>query len=370
MSRTITFNPYIHRGNNSGIGPVSGNTGERDHSNPFESDYKKWDDSTSGFSGFWKSIKDGGYIPILMFLASALGGSALGLTNSKLSGFGLGSLFGSKMSKQSSDNDALLKSLYGDAFKSSSESNQSGWLKSIFSNLFNSGSGSFGNGLLSGLLGIGSDYASSLLNMSNMKELIDYQNQYNTPVNQMQRFADAGLNPNLIYGMGSNGNQPASGSIAPVDFSTAQRENRLANMQIALQTKQVEADIAQKMAYTRLLDTQQQGESLNNTYNAQTMNERVFMVTKQVDQLCNSVELQIKEINNWDDFREAQMTLMQAQSYAAYLSGHSIFGKVTKEIKELGKKLIDKAKVKFPNASEQFSDMWNGLISDFDSIYE
>lgn len=33
------------------------------------------------------------------------------------------------------------------------------------------------------------------------------QNEYNTPSNQMQRFKDAGLNPHLIYGQGTNGNQ-------------------------------------------------------------------------------------------------------------------------------------------------------------------
>lgn len=31
-------------------------------------------------------------------------------------------------------------------------------------------------------------------------------NEYNTPANQMRRFKDAGLNPNLIYGQGTSGN--------------------------------------------------------------------------------------------------------------------------------------------------------------------
>lgn len=37
--------------------------------------------------------------------------------------------------------------------------------------------------------------------------LIDKQNEYNTPVNQQMRFDAAGLNPNLMYGQGSPGNQ-------------------------------------------------------------------------------------------------------------------------------------------------------------------
>lgn len=38
------------------------------------------------------------------------------------------------------------------------------------------------------------------------KEMWNLQNEYNTPSNQMQRFKDAGLNPNMIYGQGSPGN--------------------------------------------------------------------------------------------------------------------------------------------------------------------
>ena len=37
-------------------------------------------------------------------------------------------------------------------------------------------------------------------------EMWNRQNQYNSPSAQMQRYKDAGLNPNLIYGQGSSGN--------------------------------------------------------------------------------------------------------------------------------------------------------------------
>lgn len=61
------------------------------------------------------------------------------------------------------------------------------------------------------------------LSYKNQKKLLKQQNQYNidmwkmqadynSPQAQMQRFQDAGLNPNLIYGQGTNGNM----SSAPV----------------------------------------------------------------------------------------------------------------------------------------------------------
>lgn len=37
-------------------------------------------------------------------------------------------------------------------------------------------------------------------------EMWNLQNQYNSPAAQMQRYKDAGLNPNLVYGQGSSGN--------------------------------------------------------------------------------------------------------------------------------------------------------------------
>lgn len=50
-------------------------------------------------------------------------------------------------------------------------------------------------------------------------DLWNLNNEYNTPAAQMQRYLDAGLNPNLIYGNGSssagNSSSPASGFDAP-----------------------------------------------------------------------------------------------------------------------------------------------------------
>lgn len=52
------------------------------------------------------------------------------------------------------------------------------------------------------------------------EQFIDKQNAYNTPAMQMGRYNDAGLNPNLIYGQGSSGNQesPARYEAPHVDY--------------------------------------------------------------------------------------------------------------------------------------------------------
>lgn len=68
---------------------------------------------------------------------------------------------------------------------------------------------------------------------ANNMELAQYQNRqnlkfwrmnnrYNTPAAQMQRYLDAGLNPNLIYGQGSPGNatSPTAADIKPADIQS------------------------------------------------------------------------------------------------------------------------------------------------------
>lgn len=50
----------------------------------------------------------------------------------------------------------------------------------------------------------------------------DYMNQYNSPYSQMERFKEAGLNPNMIYGKGTPGQQSAAPSYSKAagQFST------------------------------------------------------------------------------------------------------------------------------------------------------
>lgn len=78
---------------------------------------------------------------------------------------------------------------------------------------------------------------------------LDKQLEYNTPANQMKRFQDAGLNPNLIYGQGNPGNQSAPlthPDVKPRDFS------QMVNMaQIANQSRMVDAQVQATNANTQ-----------------------------------------------------------------------------------------------------------------------
>lgn len=49
------------------------------------------------------------------------------------------------------------------------------------------------------------------------------QADYNSPANQMRRFQEAGLNPNLIYGQGSNGNMSSPPVLQAPEVADAQK---------------------------------------------------------------------------------------------------------------------------------------------------
>lgn len=96
----------------------------------------------------------------------------------------------------------------------------------------------------------------------NWDKQIDFwhkQNEYNSPSAQMQRFADAGLNPNLMYGQGTNGNSSFSPSADMPKTNAYRFDNALGNAsmmfaQLELQRKSVDSD-------ARLKDSQAMTEA-------------------------------------------------------------------------------------------------------------
>ena len=75
------------------------------------------------------------------------------------------------------------------------------------------------DGLISGGLNILGGWMQNRANAQNAKDaqafeqrMWEQSNEYNSPINQMQRLKDAGLNPNLVYGSGSVAGNTATAS--------------------------------------------------------------------------------------------------------------------------------------------------------------
>lgn len=89
-------------------------------------------------------------------------------------------------------------------------------------------------------------------NDANQKFLRE-QNEYNTPTNQMKRFQAAGLNPHLIYGQGSPGNQTAPLSYPEIKPTNLQGtiSNKINDMvPLANQTRLVNSQVQAQNAQT------------------------------------------------------------------------------------------------------------------------
>lgn len=122
-----------------------------------------------------------------------------------------------------------------------------------------------GAGLISGVGSLGSSLISAFGGQKMSKDMMDYQyklqqqaidaqNLYNSPAEQMKRLNAAGLNPNLVYGNGVDGNQSSAASP-----SMANRTMDIAN---PLQ------DLSENYRAAKLLDIQEKNSETDRAYTA------------------------------------------------------------------------------------------------------
>lgn len=129
------------------------------------------------------------------------------------------------------------------------------------------------------------------------------QNAYNTPERQMQRFKDAGLNPNLIYGQGNAGN---AGAIQSPDAQKMQYKNvgeqagpmaadfitQLYNVrQMQAATDKLKADATVSENTAALLGIRQQSEALDYMQKGELYSTNVDYRKGQYRQLTQDIDL-------------------------------------------------------------------------------
>lgn len=99
--------------------------------------------------------------------------------------------------------------------------------------------------------------AASIMQYQLQNQLIDKQNEYNKPINQMARLREAGLNPNLVYGDGGATIASAGGSIGSnmADITPASGSlDVLGKMQTLKAMEQQDANIEETEARTQAID--------------------------------------------------------------------------------------------------------------------
>lgn len=103
----------------------------------------------------------------------------------------------------------------------------------------------------------------SELAFQRQQQMTREQNAYNTPEAQMQRYEQAGLNKNLIYGQGTPGNQSGTPTYIPAQRSTPQIQSKGAvnlgldnAMQGAINYRMADLEMERKVQENRLAKTQ------------------------------------------------------------------------------------------------------------------
>ena len=158
-------------------------------------------------------------------------------------------------------------------------------------------------------IGAGSSLLSGFMNYSGSKKLMekqyslnkryfDYVSNYNSPVNQMKRLDEAGLNPNLVYANGADATSSAIGSISQgsasffkghdfmndllsyqtLDRNQAQTEQIRSNIQnqkdltaaeVNLKNKQAEQAVEMTKYYTKQVEAQTMDNAFLSYYGGQ-----------------------------------------------------------------------------------------------------
>lgn len=163
-----------------------------------------------------------------------------------------------------------------------------------------------GASLLGGIANIFGQKSANETNIENQWKLLKYQNEYNTPYNQVQRLKEAGLSPLTLNGSNSGSAAPTSASVQSPDYSALANaaQNGLQNY---LNIKSLNADIDKKSAEA---DSIREGTKLTKeqTNQAKTFNEFYTSILTQ--------QLKMNEVSM--SFNESATKLNYAQAQKAY----------------------------------------------------
>lgn len=164
--------------------------------------------------------------------------------------------------------------------------------------------GSLLSGLGNSIIGTGMNIVGGLFSNHQQQKNARYWANYNSPINQMKRLKEAGLNPALVYGNGNaaatydadtsvqsiSGGQPNNRSLSPQEFKVLKSQ---ANLQDS-QAQSNYADKALKMSQKKQVDTATAGIELDN--------KRKFaadpVAMGEVDKKLRDAELEAKNISN------------------------------------------------------------------------
>lgn len=142
------------------------------------------------------------------------------------------------------------------------------------------------------------------------QELLNQQLEYNTPANQMKRFKEAGLNPNMIYGQGSPGNQSAPLSYPELKAGDYQSAYRAIPQQVA--------DLVLKTQQAKLMESQRDltdNKVLESTVKRQLMSAQKDLVKANPLMKSEYVDAMVRNLVSVANIKEQESNFMLQRDY-------------------------------------------------------
>lgn len=152
-------------------------------------------------------------------------------------------------------------------------------------------------------------------------KLIDKQNAYNSPANQMKLLKESGLNPYTIVG-NLHSQQPSAGSVNQSNFKAfeAPQIDVLGNYQQILQAKNTQAQnelIKEQAEHQRIVNERERNtlpyDILSSKYNVEILGNQIKIGETQVS--LNEAALEGQRISNYinDNIKDIQVGITQLQ---------------------------------------------------------
>ena len=215
----------------------------------------------------------------------------------------------------------------------------------------------------------------------------DYMNQYNSPVMQMKRFSEAGLNPHLIYGKGSAGQQQTTPQYqkAAADFSLRKPiqvpdmlGTYLGTLQSRAQTENLNKDIEVKeeqinteqtkqalnMANSRNADVRTAGQAILNSYADRRQKAELDKLQSERDRII--ADIAFREAQTTTEGRKAGLIGAQKRTEmarAAQIRIENAYRRVQKEFEEAKLKYYRNYTAKgFTESEVLVQTAWNELL--------
>lgn len=176
------------------------------------------------------------------------------------------------------------------------------------------------------------------------------QNEYNSPVQQMQRLKQAGLNPNLAYGSLDSGLQMSGGTNASASPASGPSASSSGSVGTSLPDASLLASICKTMAETNLINKQAEktegeteGINLDNTYKPELFNNTLKLGESEYqvnDELAKYYAKNRDKIDKEMEQIQVATNLLSEQLLEVSKRNDLIFNGSNKETYELWKESI------------------------------